>query len=404
MNKKQNNYKFVMVVLITAILSILISTVIVYNCTKGNLGTKYVFVGNKNETDYDRAIASIREIIDDYYLGDLPEENDLVEGAIKGYVEALDDEYTEYMTADDWSEYKEEALGNYIGIGVVLRTMDKGQEIYQVIKNSPAQKAELEVGDIITKVDDIIATKENMEEVTNYIKSKKEGTKFKVELLRGEETISKEVESETVRILQIDSEMLDDNIGYMYIATFDMGVAEDFKANYKELKEAGVKSLIIDLRNNTGGVFDEAMSIAEMFLDKDVTMLICHDKKNGETVYKSKTDKEIDLPVVILTNEYSASASEVLVAALKDNKRATILGTKTYGKGVLQSVLSLSNGGSLKITTQEFFRPNGEKINKVGIEPDIVLDIPSQYSNILYVPDEQDNQLQKAEEILKNAS
>ena len=228
MNKKQNNYKFVMVVLITAILSILISTVIVYNCTKGNLGTKYVFVGNKNETDYDRAIASIREIIDDYYLGDLPEENDLVEGAIKGYVEALDDEYTEYMTADGWSEYKEEALGNYIGIGVVLRTMDKGQEIYQVIKNSPAQKAELEVGDIITKVDDIIATKENMEEVTNYIKSKKEGTKFKVELLRGEETISKEVESETVRILQIDSEMLDDNIGYMYIATFDMGVAEDF--------------------------------------------------------------------------------------------------------------------------------------------------------------------------------
>lgn len=401
MNKNENVYKVIMIVLITAIVSILISTVFVYNYTKGTTGTKYVFLGTENNTDLDKSISSIRKIIDEYYLGEVPSENDMVEGAIKGYVEALGDEYTEYMSAPDWTEYKEEVLGNYIGLGVYLKSVDAGQQIVAIIKNSPAQKAELEVGDIITKIDDIVVTKDNGDEATDYIKNGKEGTTFKLEALRGEETITREIKREAVRILQISNQMLENNVGYMYISTFNIGVASDFKENYQELANNGAKALILDLRNNTGGVFTEALSIAEMFLDKNATMLISYDKKNGETVYKSKTDKEIDLPVVVLTNHYSASASEVLVAALKDNNRATILGTKTYGKGILQDVLSLSNGASLKITTQEFIRPNGQKIHEVGIEPDIVLDIPSQYSNIAYVPTEEDNQLQRAKELLK---
>lgn len=400
MKKNQNIYKIIMIILITAIISLLLSTVFIYNYVKGNPGTKYVFVGTEKNMNLQKSIAAIRDIIDEYYLGDIPDDNAMIEGAIKGYVEALNDEYTEYMTSSEWQEYQEDALGNYTGLGVLLTGVENGQEIVGIIKNSPAQKYGLEVGDIIVKVDEIQCNKDNGSEITDYIKNGRIGTKFKVEILRGEEKISKDITRELVRTIQVQNKMLENNIGYIKLSTFDQQCADDFKNNCNELISNGAKGIIIDLRNNTGGVLTEALSIAEMFLDKDAKMLITHNKENGETIYKSKTNKEVDLPVVIIVNEYSASASEVLVAALKDNNRATILGTKTYGKGILQDVLSLSNGAALKITTQEFLRPNGGKIHEVGIEPDITLDIPSEYTNIVYVPEGEDNQLQKAIEIL----
>ena len=399
--KNQNVYKNLMIVLITAIISLLLATAFVYNYTKGVGGTKYVYVGTQNSTSLDRAIQGIRDVVDKYYFGDIPEESKLVEGAIKGYVEALGDEYTEYMSASDWSGYKESVLGNYTGLGVYLRAVEKGQEIVAIIEDSPAHNNELEIGDIITKVDDMIATKENGKELTDYIKNGKNGTKYSLEVLRGDEIIKKEIISETVRLVQIQAKMIEDNIGYMKFSTFDMDCAQDFRKKYQKLVDEGAKGIVIDLRNNTGGVLTEALSVAEMLLDKNAIMLVSYDKQNGETIYKSKTDKEFNLPLVVLTNKYSASASEVLVGALKDNNRATILGTTTYGKGVMQDVLTLSNGGSLKMTTQEFLTPNRNKINKTGIEPDVILDIPEEYSNIAYVPEGEDNQLQKAVELLK---
>ena len=157
---------------------------------------------------------------------------------------------------------------------------------------------------------------------------------------------------------------------------------------------------MLDLRNNTGGVLEEAINIANLLLDKDSKIIITHDKENGEKVYNAKKAKEFNMPIVVLTNEYSASASEVLVAALKDNNRAKIVGTKTFGKGILQEVLTLSNEAALKITTNEFLTPNGNKIHKVGIEPDVEVKLPEKYTNIMYVPEGEDNQLDKAIELL----
>lgn len=401
MNKKQSIYTIIMIILITAIVSLLLSTVFVYNYVTKNSGTKYVFVGTEKNMNLQKSVSAIRDIIDEYYLGDVPSDNDMIEGAVKGYVAALDDEYTEYMTSSEWKEYQTEALGNYTGLGVVLTGDDMGQKITNIVKNSPAEKNGLKIGDIILKVDDIVCNKDNGAEVTEYIKNGETGTKFKIEVQRGEENFTKEITRELVRVIQISNKMLENNIGYIKLSTFDQGCAEDFRNNCDELIANGAKAIIIDVRNNTGGVLDGALDIAEMFLDKDATMLISHNKSDKEKIYKSTTKKEIDLPVVVLTNEYSASASEVLVAALKDNNAATILGTKTYGKGVLQDVLSLSNGAALKITSYEFFRPNGEKIHKVGIEPDVVLEIPSEYTNIAYVPEGKDNQLKKAIDLLK---
>ena len=401
MDKKQNLYKNLMIILITIIVSLLISTIFVYNYTKYGPGIKLVYSGTGENTSLQKSIDSIRRILDQYYLSEMPSEEQLIKGAIKGYVDAINDKYTEYLTSSDWNEYKEDELGNYIGLGVLITGVDDGQKIVGIIKHSPAEKNELQVGDIMLKVDDIVCTKDNGDDIAKYIKNGKSGTSFKLEYKNKEEVISKTIQREMVRVIQIDSEMLEDNIGYIYVPTFDLKCANDFKENIQSLINDGAKGIIVDLRNNTGGVLTEALSMAEMLLDKDDIMLITRDKKNGEYIYKSKTDKEFDIPMVVLVNEYSASASEVLVGALKDNNRAIILGTTTYGKGVLQDVLSLSNGDSLKVTTQEFLRPSGKKIHEIGIEPDITLPLPEGYTNVKYLPEGLDNQLDKAKELLK---
>jgi len=400
-SKGQNFYRTLMIIFITAIITLILSTVLFYNIVKNNPELKLSVNESNKIENVGEAIKSINKILEHYYLGDFPDEKTMVDGAVKGYVDSLNDEYTEYMTATDWQEYKENQLGNYIGFGVYLKSVDNGQQIVAIIKNSPAEKAELEVDDILIKVDDIVCTKDNGTEVTDYIKNEEVGKTINVDILRKGETISKQIKTEMVRIAQIESKMLEENVGYLQIVTFDMGCADDFKEKCNDLLKNGAKALIIDLRNNTGGVLSETISICELFLDKDDIILITRDKNNSKKIYKDKNKREIDVPIVLLTNNLSASASEVMAAALKDNNRTTIIGTKTYGKGVLQDVLSLSNGASLKITTHEFLRPNEEKIHKIGIEPDIELDIPVEYSNIIYVPEGEDNQLQKAIEVLQ---
>lgn len=400
MNKKSSFYKTIMIVLITAIITLLLSTILMYNFFRLNPSTKYVFVG-KDNTNLQDSISGIREILDKYYYGTIPDNSNMVEGAIKGYVAALGDEYSEYMTSDEWKEYKEEALGNYTGLGVYFVSDDSGMKISKVIKGSPAEKSGLQLDDIVTKVDDMICTKDNMNEVTDYIKDGEVGSKFKIEFLRNGQTMNKEITRETVRAIQVQSEIMENNIGYIKLLTFDNGSAEDFKNNCNDLIKKGAKAIVLDLRNNTGGVLQEALSMAEMLLNKNDKIIMTSGKVDGEKTYKVEKDQQINLPMAVLTNEYSASASEILVAALKDNKRATIIGTKTYGKGVMQEVLNLSNGAALKVTTDEFVTPNGDKINKVGIAPDINIELPEKYTNIIYVPKNEDNQLQKSIEVVK---
>ena len=238
-----------------------------------------------------------------------------------------------------------------------------------------------------------------MTAASNAIKGQ-EGTKVKLEILRGQEKINFEIERKKITTNPVIEEKLEDNIGYLQISSFDDDTAEDFKTKYEDLKNQGITSLIIDLRNNGGGLVDEALEIADYIVPKGKDLLVTVDKNQNEEIRKSKEDPIIDMDIVVLVNENTASASEILAGCLKDHQEATIVGTKTYGKGVIQQVISLKNGAGLKVTVEEYYTPNKTKINKVGIEPDETVNLPENV-NALLVKREQDTQLQKSIEKLK---
>ena len=283
--------------------------------------------------------------------------------------------------------------GNYVGIGIYM-TQDRYENIVVLlpIEGSPAAEAGLKTGDIITKVNGEECVGKDLSTISNKIKGE-EGTTVELEILRENETFTKTIERRTVQVNPMESEILENNIGYIRLMGFDENCHEEFEKKVDELISKGAKSLIIDLRDNGGGVVDEATDITELFLPKDKTIMIERTKKEGEQITKSEKDAKYNMKVVILTNENSASASEIFVGAMKDNGVAKIVGTKTYGKGVMQELAPLKSGGALKITIEEFKTPNGNTINKKGIDPDIEVEDDKKT--------ELDEQLQKAIEECK---
>ena len=399
--REEKIYKSLMLVVITVIITFLITSVTVYKAIAKN-GIKYVKITDGEVTGLDETLASFRKVLEKEYLGEIDDET-LVEGALKGYVEALGDPYTEYYTKEEMEKLMDTTNGNYVGIGIYM-LVDKEKQTIVVLKpmeNSPAEQAGILAGDIITKVDGQGYTLDTITEVSNKIKGKA-GTKVKLEIKRGEkETFEIEVERKKILISHINTKVLKDNIGYIYISDFDGGCADEFTQKYKELKKQGIEKLIIDIRNNGGGIVDEAINILKLNTDKGDTLLITKDKNENEKITKNDKDPIINMPIVVLINEYSASASEIMTGALKDNEKATIIGTITYGKGVIQTIHTLADGSGLKITTNEYYTPKYYKINKVGIEPNIKVDVPEEYKNKTTIPEEKDTQLQKAIETLK---
>lgn len=388
--KTQRIYKIIMLIALVAFITFIITTVFLYNTNLGN--TKYVLVSN-NDNTIAGELARFRTIIDEYYLGEV-DENKLKESAIKGYVEGLGDEYSEYITKEEYEEYEINIMGNYVGIGIYMSAYKDSDEIVvlSTIEDSPAESAGILTGDIILKVDGIEYDGEHLDEASAAIKGE-EGTKVKIEIKRNEQIIELEIERKKVIVNPVKSEVKENNIGYIKLTSFDEETSKIFKEKYEELQKQNIQSLIIDLRDNGGGIVQEALTIADYMLEKDSKMLITVNKKENEVIETAKTDPIITMPVVLLVNENSASASEILAGALKDNNRAKIVGTKTYGKGVIQELLRLKDGSAIKLTTEEYYTPNRTKINKVGIEPDELVENKK---------DEQtDLQLQKAIEMAK---
>ena len=346
-------------------------------------------------------INSIKKVLEKDYLGDIDEEK-LVDGAIKGYVDGLDDEYTEYFTKEEMEEFKTETEGNYVGIGIYMmqNTKDNNIVVLSPIKGSPAESVGIKSGDIIKKVDGKECTAEDFNIISTYIKGK-EGTTVNIEIQRGNETLTFDIERKNIELYPMESEVLENNVGYINVQSFDDRCAKDFKENYDELRKKNITSLIIDLRNNGGGIVDEALEMLDYILEKDSTMLITIDKNGKEEIEKAKKNPSIDLPIVVLVNENTASASEIFASALKENNKATIVGTKTYGKGVIQELLTLSDGSGIKITTEEYYTPNKNKINKEGITPDIEVELPENLDNEYSVERKDDTQFKKAVEVLK---
>lgn len=348
-------------------------------------------------------INALRTVIEEKYKGEIDDDK-LTQAALKGYVEGLGDEYTEFLTSDEWEDL-DSSLSEFVGIGVYMSQLKSTNEtiiIGTIDDDTPAAKAGIKAGDIIKEI--------NLEDVSTkgseYISSKIKGTAgstVKIKVLRGEEELTFDVERAEIKVYKIKHEMLQNNIGYIDFDSFTDTSYNEFKAAYEDLKNNGATSLIVDLRNNTGGYVDSALNIADMFVDSGKALLITEDKNGNRYTQSSKNSKEIDMPVVVLVNEYTASASEILTGILKDYKLATIVGTTTYGKGVIQEVypdvLGKDIGGALKVTVSEYFTPNGNKINKVGIEPDEKVELDDSESTD--ITKDTDTQLKKAIEILK---
>ena len=392
--KRYKVYKIIMLMVIVAFITFLVTSI----------GMQEYFYGNNNKEGINEIVSEInnyRKIIDKYYLGEVDEEK-LKEGAIKGYIEGLEDPYTEYISKEDMQDYLEDTMGNFVGIGIymVQDTEENKIMVLSPIKNSPAEKAGIQPGDYIIKINDVEYKGEQMTEASNKIKGE-EGSTVKLEIQRKEEILTFEIKRENIIVNPVEGKVLENNIGYIAFSSFDEETAKEFKNKYEELSKQGITSLIVDLRNNGGGIVNVALDIAEYFAPKGSVLLYEVDKNNNEEIKKSENEPIINMPVIILTNENTASSSEILAGALQDLGIAKIVGTKTYGKGVIQEVLSLPDGSGIKITSEKYLTPNKREINKVGIQPDVEVELPETVDNILNVEEKDDTQLQKAVEMLK---
>ena len=397
-NKKYKVYKMLMIVALSVFITFMITSISLYTYFVEN---PVLVSANNTNKDISSKLTKYREIIDKYFLGDVDDEK-LEEGAIKGYIEGLGDPYTEYISKEDMDTYLDDTMGNFVGIGIYMikNTQYDKIQVLSTIKGGPAEKVGIQAGDLIVSVDGVEYKASDMTVASNNIKGEA-GTKVVVEILRGVETIKYEITREKVKVNQVEGKVISNNIGYIQFTSFDETTAEDFKAKYEELAKQNIKSLIIDLRNNGGGIVDQALEIADYMTDKDSVLLYEVDKNNKETVRKSKNDAIINMPIIILTNENTASASEILAGALKDLGKAKTVGTTTYGKGVIQQILKLNDGSGIKITIEEYQTPNRNKIHKVGIEPDEKVELPESVQNSLSIKEIEDTQLQKAIEMLK---
>lgn len=404
--KKQWLYKTIVVVVALGCIIGIASSSITYYFTLKNKNKKFVEstykLDNSTTTttateaigDLTGVLESFAEIVDDQYIGDI-DKTKLVDETVKGFINGLGDEYSEYMTAEEWQQYQEDALGNYSGVGIVMMQDDNGYILVtNVIKDSPSEKAGIKQGDYIVGVNGESIYNVDSSEVSKKVKGEA-GTEVTLNILRNDtETLDFTLKRENIRMYHVEGKMLEDGIGYVYFNTFDEGCADEFEQEMDKLVEQGAKKVVLDLRYNTGGAVDEALQILDLFLEKGQIELITQSANGLKVTTSSKTDKKYNFEdMVILINEYTASASEILTGALIDNGLAKTVGTKSYGKGVMQSVLSLLDGSVLKLTTQEYNTPNGTKIHKIGITPDYEIEA---------IDDEEiDNQLEKAKSVLK---
>lgn len=404
--KKQWTYKTVAIIVILGCIIGVASSSLTYYITLKRQSKKFVTPSLRVESgktdavdaidDLDEALKNFAEIVDSQYIGDI-DKKELVDETVKGFINGLGDEYSEYMTAEEWEQYQEDALGNYSGVGIVMTPDDNGYILVSsVIKESPAEKAGIKQGDIIVGVNGESILNVDSSEVSKKVKGEA-GTDVTINITRdNSEIMDFKLTRENIRMYHVEGKILEDGIGYIEFNTFDDGCAEEFESEMDKLVEQGAKKLILDLRYNTGGAVDQALKILDLFLEKGDIELITESANGLRITTSSPTDSKYKLDkIVILMNEYTASASEILTGCLIDNELAETVGTKSYGKGVMQSVFQLDDGSVLKLTTQEYNTPNGTKIHEVGITPDYEVEDSRKENS------ETDAQLEKAKSVLK---
>lgn len=342
-------------------------------------------------------ISELKTLIDQNYLGDV-EEDELEEGIYKGYISGLDDPYSVYYDEEETQALYESTQGEYSGIGAVLsQNMDSGViTLVQIYEDSPAMKAGLQDNDILYKVEDEEVTGQDLTEVVSKIKGE-QGTEVNLTVLRGEE--AKEVTVTAVRdkiqAQTIQYEMLDDNIGYIAVSEFDAVTYDQYKAALEDLENQGMNGLIVDLRNNPGGSLSTVCDMVDLMVPEGL-VVYTEDKNGKRSEMTSDEEHQFKQPLVVLVNGNSASASEIFSGAIQDYGTGTIVGTQTYGKGVVQQLFDLDDGTCVKLTIAEYFTPKGRSINGKGITPDVEVEYERDEND-----PEADNQLDKAIEVIQ---
>lgn len=344
----------------------------------------------------------VKQYIDAYFYEE-PDQQKVMDGAIQGLLSGLEDAYSFYYPEDAWKKMQEDDTGKYAGIGVQMlgNYEDSAVTITRVFRNTPAEAAGIRKGDVFLSVEDIQVTTATMQDAVDLMRGVP-GEKVHIELVRNGEVLPFDLIKAEIVVNRVEYKMLDDQIGYIILFEFAGGSMEAFKAAFDELKAQGMKSLIFDLRDNPGGWVGDAEKIGDVFLDGKLLYYTLDRYSRRE---EHVTDKGADaMPLILLVNENSASASEILSGAMQDHQRARLIGTKTFGKGVIQYVISLSDEKSgFQLTGAQYFTPLGRKVHKEGITPDVIVEMPEELKSKFFdTGDLSDPQLAAAyEEALK---
>ncbi len=347
-------------------------------------------------------IHSLEDVIDDYYYQTDVDKLKEADGIYKGLMESLEDPYSVYYTEEELEDLLNDTAGIYYGIGAYVSIDEEMNmpRISGVIPGTPAERAELQTDDIISLVDGESTAGMELEDVVSKIKGP-EGTTVTITLLRGSkrEEVVVEVQRSAVEVPTVTTKFMGDNeeIGYLQISEFDEITTQQFIDGMAELRAKNIKGLILDLRSNPGGSLQAVCDIARQLLPKG-NIVYTIDRDGNRDDYTCDGENEIDIPMVVLVNQYSASASEILSGALKDYGIAKLVGIKTYGKGIVQRIFDLKDGTAVKLTVSTYYTPNGTNIHGIGIEPDVEVE----YDPDAYAEDKTDTQLNKALEVMKD--
>lgn len=361
--------------------------------------------GARNGKWLQSKIRDIDRQLDQRYINQI-DRDQMYEAALKGYVDALGDPYTVYLSPQEYEAFNQGLSGTYEGIGVPIEkdAETKGIIVIAPYKDSPGEKAGLRAGDIIVAVDGEDITTMDADEAAAKIRGKK-GTEVVLTVHR---KVRNRVESMDFAIIRdeviiptIEAKMLEDEIGYIAIFGFDEPTADQFSQELSRLKAGGMKGLVIDLRGNPGGYLETANEIVDEIMLKGLVVYI-EDKNGNREDFHATNSRALDLPMAVLVNQGSASASEILAGALKDHKLATIVGTTSFGKGLVQNTVPFLDGSALKVTIARYYTPDGNYIHGKGIEPDVVVELAELAEGQTRDPDKMDNQLEKAWQIVKD--
>lgn len=397
LNPEENKFNFLEIILL------MFMAFVVGVFASQAISLKIPILNNTTVIEDTSELTRVYNLIINKYYGEV-DKKELTSAAIKGMMNYLSDDYSMYFTEDEKNDFNERLNGVYTGLGVeITNDASNNAMIVTVFDNSSAKDANLKPGDIIAKIngEDVLGL--GKEEVVKKIKGKNNYS-FNMSVLRNNNLIDVKVVTKSITLSSVTSSVIEkdnEKIGYIYISIFALNTYDQFKKQLEELEKMKITSLIIDVRSNTGGHLTSVTSILDLFLNKTDVLYQIKSKDKIKKVYGTDASTR-KYPIVVLTNELSASASEILASALKEAYGAKTVGIKTFGKGTMQNMLDLENGGMIKVTTEEWLTSKGNKINKEGVPVDYEVKLDEKYAS--NPSKETDNQLQKAIEVLTKAN